>query len=252
MKKLLTVYLLLLAGLAQGQDLFQGSLFPAEMVMKNRESISLTDQQAEKIKAIHSKNAGEFSTLRWDLDAENEKLKKLLQEPKINSEAAQKQMDKVLNLENQLKKRQFSNLLAIRNELNAEQASELAKFNKPNISVMGYKGNGRIEGISTKNSVSAFSVTPTYSATDGEKKSTSIVLRGTSNLSGENQPLYIIKKDGKEKIIKDKDMNDMDPNDIESITVLKDATATVQYGPKGSNGVIIITLKKGVDFKFEK
>ena len=78
MKKLFTVYLLLLAGMAQGQDLFQGTLFPAELIMKNRETISLTDQQAEKIKTIHGKNAGEFSTLRWDLDAENEKLKKML------------------------------------------------------------------------------------------------------------------------------------------------------------------------------
>ncbi|MFD2034257.1 TonB-dependent receptor plug domain-containing protein [Belliella marina] len=250
MKKLFTVYLLLLAGMVQGQDLFQGSLFPAELIMKNRETISLSDQQAEKIKAIHSKNAGEFSTLRWDLDAENEKLKKILQEPKINSEAAQKQMDKVLNLENQLKKKQFSNLLSIRNELNEEQATQLAKFSKPSISVTGYKGNGRIEGISTNNSVSVFSGTPSYSSADGEKKSTSIVLRGTNSLSGENQPLYILKKDGKDTVIKD--MKDINPNDIESITVLKDATATSQYGPKASNGVIIITLKKGADFKYEK
>ncbi|MCH7413511.1 TonB-dependent receptor plug domain-containing protein [Belliella sp. R4-6] len=248
MKQLLTIYLLLLTGFVQGQDLFQGSLFPAELIMKNRDKISLTDQQADKIKAIHGKNAGEFSTLRWDLDAENEKLKKMLQEPKINTEAAQKQMDKVLNLENQLKKKQFTNLLAIRNELNEKQTTELSQLGKN--TTFNWTTSERVQGTSSPNVVSVFSTKGSTSATtlDGEKKA-SVVLRGTSNLSGENKPLFIVKKDGKETEVKD--MNDMNPTDIESITVLKDATATFQYGARGSNGVVIITLKKDSDFKFE-
>ncbi len=236
MKKLFTVYLLFLAGMVQGQDLFQGTLFPAELIMKNRETISLTDQQAEKIKAIHGKNAGEFSTLRWDLDAENEKLKKLLQEPKINSEAAQKQMDKILNLENQLKKKQFSNLLAIRGELSEDQAKTLANYSK---------------------SVSPFVVTTRGNANNStvvvgsnDTKSTSIRLTGKSTLSGGKQPLYILKQDGKDIILKG--FEDIKPDDIDSITVLKDAAAVNTYGTKGENGVVIITLKKDKNFEFEQ
>ena len=44
---------------------------------------------------------------------------------------------------------------------------------------------------------------------------------------------------------------DINPNDIESITVLKDKSATEVYGDKGKNGVIIITLKKGAKVKIK-
>ena len=40
-------------------------------------------------------------------------------------------------------------------------------------------------------------------------------------------------------------MNDIDPNDIESISVLKDASSAAIYGSKASNGVILITTKRG-------
>jgi TonB family protein len=53
-------------------------------------------------------------------------------------------------------------------------------------------------------------------------------------------PLYIV--DGVE--IEDLDFTSLDPNDIQSITVLKDTTATTQYGEKGKNGVIIIKKKQ--------
>ncbi|SMC72031.1 TonB family protein [Pedobacter nyackensis] len=56
-----------------------------------------------------------------------------------------------------------------------------------------------------------------------------------------NQPLYVI--DG--KIMENQGISDIKPNDIESITVLKDAGATAIYGAKGANGVIIITTKAG-------
>ena len=41
------------------------------------------------------------------------------------------------------------------------------------------------------------------------------------------------------------DMNSMDPNDIETVNVLKDASATAVYGVRGANGVIIVTTRKG-------
>lgn len=229
MKKLFTVYLLLFAGMVQGQDLFEGTLFPAELIMKNRDKISLSDQQADKIKAIHSKNAGEFSTLKWDLDAENEKLKKILQEPKINAEAAQKQMDKILNLENQLKKKQFSNLLAIRGELNLDQAKTLVNYSKTAIYLevpsIGLDGNN-LKVVTGLN----------------DSKGPSIRLTGKSTLSGVNQPLYILKQDGKDIILKG--FEEIKPDDIDSINVLKGAAAVNSYGIKAENGVIIITLKK--------
>jgi TonB-linked SusC/RagA family outer membrane protein len=69
--------------------------------------------------------------------------------------------------------------------------------------------------------------------------SANVSVRGNRSISGVNGPLYII--DG----FQGGNPNDINPNDIESIEVLKDASATAIYGSQGANGVFIITTKKG-------
>tara|TARA_R110001599_G_scaffold5737_3_gene28566 strand:- start:21764 stop:24859 length:3096 start_codon:yes stop_codon:yes gene_type:complete len=69
-----------------------------------------------------------------------------------------------------------------------------------------------------------------------------IQIRGRTSLSGEQSPLIVI--DG---VIYRGNINDLNPNDIKSIDVLKDASAAAIYGSQASNGVIILTTKKGVD-----
>lgn len=83
------------------------------------------------------------------------------------------------------------------------------------------------------------------SSTGDPNGSSSITLRGSSSLrEGEAmQPYYVI--DG----IPGMDISMVAPDDIESIDVLRDATATAIYGSKAANGVIIITTKKGVEGK---
>lgn len=82
----------------------------------------------------------------------------------------------------------------------------------------------------------------------------SIRIRGISSISGINDPLWII--DGAEVIgnnytvqsISDfgfSPIGDLDPSDIASIDILKDASATALYGSKGANGVIVIRTKRG-------
>ena len=63
-------------------------------------------------------------------------------------------------------------------------------------------------------------------------------IRGNRSINGSNDPLVII--DG----VQGGSMSDLNPNDIESIDVLKDASSTAIYGSQGANGVIIITTKK--------
>ena len=83
------------------------------------------------------------------------------------------------------------------------------------------------------------------SSTGDPNGSSSITLRGSSSLrEGEAmQPYYVI--DG----IPGMDISMVAPDDIESIDVLRDATATAIYGSKAANGVIIITTKKGTEGK---
>lgn len=71
--------------------------------------------------------------------------------------------------------------------------------------------------------------------------SASIRVRGTTSLSGGNDPLVII--DG---VFGDLSMlNAISPADIESFTILKDASETAQYGSRGASGVIVVTTIKG-------
>ena len=66
-------------------------------------------------------------------------------------------------------------------------------------------------------------------------------IRGSRSLSASNDPLYVI--DGIPMAVGS--MSDVNPNDIESMEILKDASATAIYGSRGANGVILITTKKG-------
>ena len=69
----------------------------------------------------------------------------------------------------------------------------------------------------------------------------SIRIRGNRSLLADNTPLYVI--DGIP--MEAGSMADVSPNDIESMEILKDASATAIYGSRGANGVILITTKKG-------
>ena len=70
-----------------------------------------------------------------------------------------------------------------------------------------------------------------------------MTLRGTRSINGDNSPLFII--DGMEG-----SYDELNPNDIASIEVLKDASSTAVYGAAGANGVIIITTKTPKKDKF--
>ena len=69
----------------------------------------------------------------------------------------------------------------------------------------------------------------------------SITIRGQRSIGASSAPLYVV--DG--MIIQNGGIENINPQDIESIEVLKDASATAIYGSRASNGVIIITTKKG-------
>jgi TonB-linked SusC/RagA family outer membrane protein len=75
-------------------------------------------------------------------------------------------------------------------------------------------------------------------------ESMSIKIRGTNSIAGGNSPLYVV--DG---LPLDGLSAQLNPDDIEQIEILKDASSTAIYGSRGSNGVIMITTKKGKEGK---
>ena len=72
------------------------------------------------------------------------------------------------------------------------------------------------------------------------QNSTNISIRGLSTINGPLDPLIVI-----DNFIYDGDINNINPNDVESITILKDAAAASIWGARAGNGVIVITTKKG-------
>lgn len=85
---------------------------------------------------------------------------------------------------------------------------------------------------------------------------TSIRIRGTTSINAGNEPLYVIdgmliSSDGGDQSTgatlgpRIGPLSAINPNDIESIEILKDASATAIYGSRGANGVVIITTKRG-------
>lgn len=69
-----------------------------------------------------------------------------------------------------------------------------------------------------------------------------LYIRGRASFAGDNQPLIMV--DGVER-----EFSQIAPDDIENISVLKDASATAVYGVRGANGVILVTTKRGKEAK---
>ncbi len=68
----------------------------------------------------------------------------------------------------------------------------------------------------------------------------SVIIRGFGSLNASTSPLYVV--DG---VPYDGSISALNPNDIESMTVIKDASAGALYGARGANGVVIVTTKRG-------
>ncbi len=117
-----------------------------------------------------------------------------------------------------------------RKDLTGSVASvNIADFAKAPVTSFDEALAGRIAGVAVAGS-------------DGQPGSVNnIVIRGPGSITQDNSPLYVV--DGFP--MEDADNNNINPNDIESIDILKDASSTAIYGSRGANGVIIITTKKG-------
>lgn len=102
-------------------------------------------------------------------------------------------------------------------------------FNKASVKSFDEALAGRVAGVAV-------------SGNDGQPGAVNnIVIRGYGSITQDNSPLYVV--DGFP--MEDGMNNSINPSDIESINILKDASSTAIYGARGANGVIIITTKKG-------
>lgn len=99
-----------------------------------------------------------------------------------------------------------------------------------------------ITSLSGKISLCSIKTDTTNQIVKDTTKTTIRIRSCGSSITGNSQPLFVV--DGIPLAESDSIFNKINPEDIESITVLKGATATALYGSRGANGVILITLKK--------
>ncbi len=126
-------------------------------------------------------------------------------------------------------------------------SSAISTINTDQIeNVPNYSFDGALQGLSSGVNISSPSSTPGAAI--------NVNIRGTTSISASSQPLYII--DGipvvtgnnsalNSNIQPTNPLADINPADIESITVLKDASAVAIYGSRGANGVILINTRRG-------
>lgn len=80
-------------------------------------------------------------------------------------------------------------------------------------------------------------------ADDALELSSSVRVRGAASLNSKSQPLYIVNGEA----VSEEEFNKIDRNNILKIEVVKDANATAVYGSRAANGVIVVTLKNGLE-----
>ena len=173
----------------------------------------------ENIKKIHSTHISDFNNTKWDLATEMETLNALLEEPKVNENKALQQMKLVTDMENQLKMTRLEMLIKVKNELSEAQQKKL-------------------KSVRTENDLKPTSLITTIN--DGQK----IKFQVGKSSDPDKEPLYVILDNNGEKTVNKVYMSSLDPDNIESVNVLKGKSAKTAYGKKGKNGVIVIRLKQ--------
>lgn len=215
------IALLLLIGVTMptlAQDSFQKELFSTDTVLKYRSDIDLSEEQVTKIKTIHSNHITQFNSLKWDLDAAQLALKKELALTVVNEKASLEQMEKILDIEHQIKKLRLGMLIKVKNTLTQKQHTTLKEL----------RTNNDLNGSSFTTSIA---------------KNPRISIKGAVGSGGE-EPLFVVfNSKGERQVDTKMNIKRIDPNNIETVTVLKGRSATNKYGIEGGNGVVEITLK---------
>ena len=218
MKKFITIlFILPLFIPIEAQDVFQKDLFSADVILKYRAELGLSAQQVADVKKTYGDHISAFNSKKWDLDAELVALDKMLTVDKVNEEAATRQLNKVMSLEEDLKRTQLTLLIQLKNKLNTSQLNKLRKLRTQ-------------DDMRQVGTITAINENPR------------MLLKVNGSENDDKSPLYVLADDRGEKIVPGVD--NIDPKDIASVEVLKGEKAKEKYGDKGKNGVVIVKLKQ--------
>lgn len=106
------------------------NFFPPELVMQNQQAISLSEAQRNSFAKEMQTAQSEFMTLQWDVQKEMEKFKTLIEKENPGEAEVLEQLERMVAIENKIKKRQITLLIRVKNLLSHEQQEKLQKLRK--------------------------------------------------------------------------------------------------------------------------
>jgi len=104
------------------------NLFPPELVMQHQQALGLTDEQKTLLKTELRQAQARFTELQWQLQNEMEKMVELVKQDRVDESQTLAQLDKILNLEREIKRAQIALLVRIKNRLSPEQQVKLREI----------------------------------------------------------------------------------------------------------------------------
>lgn len=105
-------------------------LFPPDLIMQNQKTIGLNEEQRNFVKSEMLKAQSRFTDLQWQLQTEVETMASLLKQDKADEQQVLSQLEKILNLERDVKKTQITLVVRIKNKLTPEQQAELREIKR--------------------------------------------------------------------------------------------------------------------------
>jgi Spy/CpxP family protein refolding chaperone len=120
----------IMGGPPGGPPAFLSQVFSPKLVMEHQQEIDLKPGQADAIKQAMLETQKQLLDLQWQLDAESEALGKLLAADHVDEKAVLEKLDRVTEIEKQVKKTNFALLVRIKNQLDGEQQKKLRTYRR--------------------------------------------------------------------------------------------------------------------------
>lgn len=104
------------------------NLFPPELLMQHQQAIGLSEDQKNSVKAEIQKAQTKFTDAQWQLQSEMETMASLLKQDRVDEQLVLAQLDKILNVEREIKRTHFALVIRLKNKLTPEQQAQLYKI----------------------------------------------------------------------------------------------------------------------------
>lgn len=108
-----------------GPDPLGQYIFPPELVMQHQQEIGLTEEQKNFIKGELQRATARFNELQWQIQEEMETMVSLIREATVDEQRVLAQLDKILNVEREIKRTHLTLAIRIKNRLTPEQQARL-------------------------------------------------------------------------------------------------------------------------------